>query len=153
MTDIYDLRHTQKSDSIPTSLSVLPNPKNMGIAVGILLLSCIEAEIFHVRIYIHAFPVWSPLSWISEWYRRVLTLTKTLSSPNKKPNVQHYFMQPYHVYQVCLLRATTLLILDEFHQANLLIWRHAYWGHVMKSMLACREFMCAQSHKKILSNL
>jgi len=45
MAAIFDLRHTQTSDSIPTSLSVLPNPKNMGrpIAVGISLLSCIEA--------------------------------------------------------------------------------------------------------------
>jgi len=35
---IFDLRHTQTSDSITTSLSVLPNPKNMGVAVGISLL-------------------------------------------------------------------------------------------------------------------
>jgi len=38
MAAIFDLRHTQTSDSIPTSLSVLPNPKNTGIAVGISLL-------------------------------------------------------------------------------------------------------------------
>jgi len=43
MAAIFDLRHTQTSDSIPTSLSVLHNPKNMGIAVGIMLLLCIEA--------------------------------------------------------------------------------------------------------------
>jgi len=43
MTAIFDLRHTQTSDSIPTSLSVLPNPKNMGITVGISLLLCIES--------------------------------------------------------------------------------------------------------------
>jgi len=35
------------------------------------------------------------------------------------------------VYQGCLLRATILFILDEFHQSKLLLWRHAYWGHVM----------------------
>jgi len=40
MAAIFDLRQTQASDSIPTSLSVLPNPINMGIAVGISLLSC-----------------------------------------------------------------------------------------------------------------
>jgi len=38
----FDLRHIQESDSISTSLSVLPNPKNMGINIGISLLSCIE---------------------------------------------------------------------------------------------------------------
>jgi len=43
MVAIFDLRHTQTSESIPTSLSVLINPQNMGIAVGISLLSCIEA--------------------------------------------------------------------------------------------------------------
>jgi len=35
MAVIFDLLHTQTSDSIPTSLSVLPNPQNIGIAVGI----------------------------------------------------------------------------------------------------------------------
>ena len=45
MAAIFDLRRTQTSDSIPTSLSVLPDPENMGIAVGITLLSCIRAEI------------------------------------------------------------------------------------------------------------
>jgi len=43
MAAIYDMRHIQTSDSIPTSLSVLPNPKTMGIIVEISLLSCIEA--------------------------------------------------------------------------------------------------------------
>ena len=45
MTAIFDFRQTRTSDSIPISLSVLLNPENMGIAVGISLLSCIEAEI------------------------------------------------------------------------------------------------------------
>jgi len=84
--------------------------------------------------WIHVFPVWPLPSWISEWYRHVLPLTKTsLSSPNRKPNIKRYFIQPYYVYHGCLLRATILLILDEFHQSKLLIWRHAYWGHVMLS--------------------
>jgi len=43
MATIFDVRHIQTSGSIPTSLSVLLNPKNMIITVGILLLSCIEA--------------------------------------------------------------------------------------------------------------
>jgi len=61
-----------------------------------------------------------------------VTIDKTsLSSPNKKTNIQRYFIPPYHVYQGCLLRATILLILD-FHQPKLLIWRHAYWGHVIQ---------------------
>jgi len=43
MAAIFDLRHIQTSDSIPsipTSLSVLPNPKNIGIAVGSLDMPC-----------------------------------------------------------------------------------------------------------------
>jgi len=43
MAAIFDLQHTHTSDSILTSLSVLPNPQKIGIAVGISLLSCIEA--------------------------------------------------------------------------------------------------------------
>jgi len=43
MVAIFDLRYTQTSDSIPTSLSVLPNPQNMDIAIGISLLLYIEA--------------------------------------------------------------------------------------------------------------
>ena len=45
MAAIFDFRHTQTSDSIPTSLSVLSDSESMGIAVGISLLSCIEADI------------------------------------------------------------------------------------------------------------
>ena len=41
MAASFDFRHTQTSDSIPTSLSVLLHPENMGIAVGISFLSCI----------------------------------------------------------------------------------------------------------------
>ena len=46
MAAIFDFQHTQTSDSVHTSLSVLPDPENMGIAVEIPLLSCIEAEIY-----------------------------------------------------------------------------------------------------------
>jgi len=43
MAAIFDIRLIQTSNSIPTSLSVLPYCKNMDINVGISLLSCIEA--------------------------------------------------------------------------------------------------------------
>ena len=46
MTAIFDLRHTKTSESIPTSLSVFPDPGNMGIAVGASLLLFIRAEIY-----------------------------------------------------------------------------------------------------------
>ena len=46
MTAIFDFRHTRTSDCIPISLSVLPDRENMGIAVGISLLSCMRAEIY-----------------------------------------------------------------------------------------------------------
>ena len=45
MAAIFDFRHTQTSYSIATSLSVLPDPENMGIAVGISFLCCLQAEI------------------------------------------------------------------------------------------------------------
>ena len=34
---IFNFRHTLTSDSIPTCLSVLPDPENMVIAVGIFV--------------------------------------------------------------------------------------------------------------------
>ena len=46
MAAIFDSRHTQTSDSIPINLSVLPNPENMGLAVGISLLSFIRTEVY-----------------------------------------------------------------------------------------------------------
>ena len=46
MATIFDFRHTQMLDSIPISLSMLPDPENMGIAVGIALLSLRKAEIY-----------------------------------------------------------------------------------------------------------
>ena len=55
---IFDFRHTMKSASILTTFFVLPDPENMGIAVGILLLSCIRAEIRVTTSFL-------PPSWIS----------------------------------------------------------------------------------------
>jgi len=46
MAAFLDLRHTHTLGSIPSSLSVLLDPGNMGVAIGILLLSCIRAEIY-----------------------------------------------------------------------------------------------------------
>ena len=46
MAAILDFQHTQMSNSIPISLSVLSDLENMGIAVGNSLLKCIEAEIY-----------------------------------------------------------------------------------------------------------
>jgi len=37
---------TRMQDCIPSSISVLPDPRNIGVAVGISLLSCIRAEIY-----------------------------------------------------------------------------------------------------------
>jgi len=38
-------QHPVSSDSILTMLIVLLDPNNMGVAIGILLISCLEAEI------------------------------------------------------------------------------------------------------------
>ena len=46
MAAILDFLHTQISDSVLTGLSVLPDPENMGKAIGISLLSCIRAELY-----------------------------------------------------------------------------------------------------------
>ena len=48
MAAIFDFQQTQTSDSILTSLSVLPNPENIGVTVEILLLSCIRDEIYRI---------------------------------------------------------------------------------------------------------
>ena len=46
MAAIFDFRQTRTSDSIPTSLSVLADPENIGLAVEILLISWLKAEIY-----------------------------------------------------------------------------------------------------------
>ena len=60
MAAIFDAQHTETSDSIPICLSVFPDPENMGLAVGIVFLSCLQGEIC-----IH--PVWRPPSWNSHF--------------------------------------------------------------------------------------
>ena len=46
MAAIFDSLLVSTSDSCHTSPVVFPDPVNIGIAVGISLLSCIEAEIY-----------------------------------------------------------------------------------------------------------
>ena len=67
VTAIFDFRHTQTSDGIPTSLFVLPHPENMGIAVGISLLSCIRTEIRVTTLF-------QPPSWISGFHFHLAVL-------------------------------------------------------------------------------
>ena len=50
MAAMFDLPVTPTSDSIHTSLTMLQNPENLGVAVGISLLSSIEAEILRFSI-------------------------------------------------------------------------------------------------------
>ena len=45
---IFDSSQIHTSGSLCSSLVLLPDPENMSIAVGIVLLSCIEAEIYVV---------------------------------------------------------------------------------------------------------
>ena len=51
MAAIFDLPLIHTSGSLRRSLVVLPDPENMGPAVGILLLSCKQAEICVYHIY------------------------------------------------------------------------------------------------------
>jgi len=71
-----------------------------------------------------------------------------LEFTQQKPNIQRYFIQLYQVYQGCLLRSTILLVVDEFRQSKLLIMMSCLLksrdAKVMKSMLSCREFICAK---------
>ena len=54
---IFDLPPTQMSDNIRTSQVVLHDPENIDIAVGIVLLSCLQAGIYVRQVYM-------PPSWI-----------------------------------------------------------------------------------------
>ena len=45
MAALFDLPVTPMSESVHTSAVVLADPENVGVAFGILLLSCIVAEI------------------------------------------------------------------------------------------------------------
>ena len=62
------------SHSILMSPNVKLDPENKGIAVGISLISCLEAEI-------HAFEVWRPPSWI---FAFPVPSHSILMSPNGK---------------------------------------------------------------------
>ena len=44
MAAIFDLQYTQTSESIPTSLSVLPDSENIGIAVVTVLIMFIRRD-------------------------------------------------------------------------------------------------------------
>jgi len=46
MTAIFDFQHARTYDSIPSSLYMLRDTGNLGVAVGISLLSCIWADIY-----------------------------------------------------------------------------------------------------------
>jgi len=46
MAAIFDFQHAQTYDFIPSSLFVLLDSGNMGVAIGISFLSCIRADIY-----------------------------------------------------------------------------------------------------------
>ena len=50
MAAFFDLSVTHISESVNTSPAVLLDPENVGVAFGISLLSCIEAEILRYSI-------------------------------------------------------------------------------------------------------
>ena len=54
MATIFDLPVTPTSERIQTSYIVLLDPENVGVAFGILLLSCLKAVIY---VTVHVFPV------------------------------------------------------------------------------------------------
>jgi len=52
MAAVFVIQHAQTYDSIPSSLSMLPDPGNMVVPIRISLLLCIRAEI-HIIFYLH----------------------------------------------------------------------------------------------------
>jgi len=56
---ILDFKLPVGSHSISRSLVGLLDPENIGIAIKIVLVSCLQVEIY-------VFPDWRPLSWISD---------------------------------------------------------------------------------------
>jgi len=63
MTAIFDFFLIRTSDSLRGSLVVLPDLENMGIAVGISLLSCIETELRLISFFSAAIlDFWFPVS-------------------------------------------------------------------------------------------
>ena len=48
MATIFDFQHTHTSDSIPTGLFVLPDPENMGVAIGSMFIASVELKIYCV---------------------------------------------------------------------------------------------------------
>ena len=60
MAAICDFQHIQTSDTILTSCSMLPDPENMGLAVGIVFLLCLQGKIWIL-------PVWRSPSWVTHF--------------------------------------------------------------------------------------
>ena len=56
----FDSQVASTSKLIHTSLTVLLDPENVGVAFGILLLSCLKAEIY---VMVYAFPVYGGHLW------------------------------------------------------------------------------------------
>ena len=59
---VFELRHTQTSDSIPTCLSFSPDSENMSIVVGTFSLFYVQAEIFDIA---YILPVNGAQVWIT----------------------------------------------------------------------------------------
>ena len=69
---MFDSSQLHTSNSLRSSLVLLPKPENMSIAVGILLLSCIQAEILR---YLISTSGWWPPSLIFKIPRRRTVFT------------------------------------------------------------------------------
>ena len=78
MAAIFDFRHALASDSISTSLSVLPDCENMGKAVEITLLSWLKAEIYVISCLL---PV------LSRHFGYLVIATLVLTPPSCSPAI------------------------------------------------------------------
>ena len=97
---IFEFSQIHTLNSPCSSLIMQPDPENMGIAIGISLLSCIRAEIYIYVISLCTFGQWPP-SLISDipGRRRIFPLV-FLCCLTPKTCVQLLEFRCYHVYEL-----------------------------------------------------
>jgi len=79
-----------------------------------------------------------------------VTIDKDLLQFTQKNITYNVILFSHVISHIRVVFATIWQILDEFRQSKLLLWRHAYWGHVMlRSWNQCRPVENLFVHKFI----
>jgi len=150
MAAIFDLRDTQTTDSIPASLSVLPNPKKHGngrwhFVVVMLRYAMYECGYIYFRFDRRHFEFLSNIGVCYHWQRPPwVHPTKNLAY-----NVILFSHITYSIglFTTCyhMVYFTWISLIKVANMTSCLL--RSRNAKVMKSMLSCEEFICAQSHK------